>query len=189
MTRSGQAGPGSKRKRVGNVRLLLSTVLLLLSVIVWGFFLNGTLKAEEVISESMHPTVEKGDRVLVRSIGVGAPLQRGDIVVVQLAGPEELPLLKRVAAIPGDEVLVLNNQVFINKKPTRGEVIARNAWPVYQVAHRKLREGEFFVLGDNRDNSWDSVYFGPVQRENIIGRAVLRYAPWRRAGFLDSLHD
>jgi len=167
---------------VGRVRLALTAVVLLVLAAVWGLLLSGGLSAEEVVSSSMAPTLRIGDRILVREIGARTPVARGEVVMVRSQDPKDpFPLVKRVAAGPGDFVVVLENQVFVNRKPARWEVERLGIWPPRSGHMYTLADDRYFVIGDNRASSYDSVFFGPVKREDILGRALAIYAPLERA--------
>lgn len=175
--------PASSRARVGIFRILVSAAILFVVMGVWFLFAGGKLRAEEVISESMEPTIKVGDRLIVTS-DVTDPIQRGDIVVVASQDEDPFPLIKRVAAVPGDEVVVANEHVFVNRMPTAKEVVDLKLVPLSMAYRVKIPPDHYFVLGDNRQNSFDSVVFGPVKRADIIGRPIYRYAPWARRGSL-----
>ena len=131
------------------------------------------------------------------------PIQRGDVIVFRYPVNPQQHFVKRVIGLPGDRVHLRDKQVFVNGQPLREPyVIHRSAgfdayrddfpqldapnsnqearWGVQM--HKVVRDGElvvppdrYFVLGDNRDESLDSRYWGFVPRENIIGRPLLIY--------------
>lgn len=169
--------------RVTRRRLLASSLVLLALMVLWGLFIGGRLRADMVISESMEPTLRVGDRLIVRECVECKPA-RGEIVVIEAPDGFGPNMVKRVAGIPGDMVVVINQFAFINHKPSRADLEVRGAWPPKSVRGYMLGEDEYFVLGDNRDNSWDSVYFGPIDGGSIVGKPVLRYAPLSYAGLL-----
>lgn len=173
-----------KKLRVSRTRLVFSAVLMLTLFIVWGFLISGRLSAQEVISPSMEPTILVGDRLIVRT-GTPDDVQRGDIVIVHNRAPHDpFPLIKRVAGIPGDFVVVLDNQVFVNRRPSQGEVTNLGIWPPRDGHMYNLGHEQYFVIGDNRDNSFDSVIFGPVEKNELLGKALFRYYPVGEMGLL-----
>lgn len=164
--------------RVTPLRMAVGVVVLLVVGLVWAWFLTGELKSYKVISRSMVPTLEIGDYVLMRRVGDDTDLR--DRVVAfdnpRIAGET---LTKRVIAAEGDEVALSGGFVRVNGHPE-----ARNAEKVVGApdGRWKLGPDQVFVLGDNRNDSFDSIDMGPVPRTLIRGVLVYRYWPRARAG-------
>jgi signal peptidase I len=173
-----------RRRRIGPVRIAVTSLILLTLFTVWAFFIGGDLSAQEVISGSMEPTLKIGDRLIVERIDPATPLHRGMIVVADPKPGAGLPYVKRLVGMPGDTIIAVNDEVFVNEVPDIRRLLPLGLWPARFLARWKLGEDEYFVIGDNRGNSTDSVQFGPVTREAIIGRPVWRYFPWDRMGKL-----
>lgn len=172
-----------RRYRVGPIRFAISALLLVLAFWLWTLLMNGSLKAEEVISGSMAPTIAIGDRIIVREIDKDETVAIDAIVVVQPDTPDSLPLLKRVVAGPGDFVRVVNGQAyFVNHEPTPAQLSTAQIDLVRGSVRYDLGPDQYFVVGDNRAVSLDSVQLGPVTRDRITGRAVFRYAPLGKLG-------
>jgi len=163
-------------------RLLLSAVVAIPLFATWGFLMSGRLSVEEVISASMEPTLKIGDRVVVRrwtDEGVNA----GDIVVVKPRVEGEAALVKRLVAIPGDEVSMYDGSFFVNGEPLPARA---GYFPHLQVIPlRRMGDDEYYLLGDNYGKSEDSTSFGPVSRSDIVGRVWFRYAPWSDRGAVE----
>lgn len=147
-------------------------------------------EARYIPSGSMEPTLQVNDRLVVEKISYHFnPPMRGDIVVFW--PPEGLfpqnrrrdAFIKRVIGLPGDTVEIQNGVVLINGKPLEEDYI--KAEPEYSFGPETVPAGEYFVLGDNRNHSYDSHSWGYVPRENIIGRAVVRFWPPSRVGDLE----
>ena len=108
--------------------------------------------------------------------------QRGDIVVFRYPKDPSRDFIKRVIALPGETVEVKQGKVYVD-----GRLIDEfylNETPNYSSPAQRLRPGEYFVLGDNRNNSSDSHVWGAVPRDNIIGKAWLSYWPPEHLGLL-----
>lgn len=135
-----------------------------------------------VPSNSMEPTVHKGDHLLI-SLRAYAhhPPQRGDIVLFQWPDEPGSNLVKRIVGLPGETVIMARGQVFIDGRPLAETYLKEPPLRERPYAAR-LGPDEFWVLGDNRNHSEDSRDHGPLPRSAIRGRAVYRYLPWRRHG-------
>ncbi len=148
-------------------------------------------EARYIPSGSMEPTLQINDRLFIEKISYRFnPPERGDIIVfrptdtLKQENPElKDAFIKRVIGTPGDVVEVRNEKVFINGEPIDEDYIA--APPEYEWGPKEVPEDSYLVLGDNRNNSYDSHYWGFVPRENIIGRAAVRFWPPERIGDVD----
>ena len=139
-------------------------------------------------SESMLPTLEIGDRLVVEKVSYHFhPVQRGDIIVFQ--PPKQLQrrgyetnqaFIKRAIAKEGDTIAVKNGIVYVNNRPVQEDYIAQ--LPRYNMPLVTVPPGKLFVMGDNRNNSNDSHIWGFLPEVNIIGHAVFRFWPWERIG-------
>ena len=139
-------------------------------------------------SESMFPTLETGDRLVVEKVAYKFHQPaKGDIIVFQ--PPERLRILgyeknqafiKRAIAKAGETVAVKDGMVYVNNQPLTEEYIA--APPAYELIPVTVPEGQLFVMGDNRNNSNDSHIWGFLPMENVIGHAVFRFWPLERVG-------
>jgi signal peptidase I len=146
-------------------------------------------EARYIPSESMLPTLEINDRLIVEKISYRfRKPERGDVVVFL---PTETlkqqdykeAFIKRVIGIPGDIVEVKNNAVYVNNQKLSEKYILNP--PNYEYPSTKIPEGQYLVLGDNRNNSYDSHYWGFVPLKNLIGRATVRFWPPDRIGPLN----
>ena len=124
---------------------------------------------------SMRPTLENGEYVLVNKMSYRSELpEYGDIVVFHFPVDPDQDFIKRVIALPGDEINVHDGQVMVNERVLNEPYIA--ATPQY-VGTWHVPDDQIFVLGDNRNNSSDSHSWGAVPAENVIGKAILTYWP------------
>ncbi len=186
--------------------------LLIIGVVMFSFR-SAVADWNDVPTGSMKPTILEGDRIFINKVAYdlkfpfttwrlaewGQP-KWGDVVV--LRSPDDgRRLVKRVVGLPGDEIRILNNRLYVNGQQAhyepidpviyeqldieqpRGHVVsieevAGREHPIMISSSRSssgpwvMPGGKFFVMGDNRDNSRDSRIFGPVDRAAILGRAT-----------------
>lgn len=143
-------------------------------------------EARYIPSGSMLPTLEINDRLIIDKVSYdfGDP-QRGDIVVFRppdALGQNEA-FIKRLIGLPGDVIEVKNGQLYVNDEPQAEPYIA--AKPDYQYGPVTVPDDAYLVLGDNRNKSFDSHYWGFLPADHLIGRAVFRFWPPDRLGDLD----
>ncbi len=156
------------------LRSILITVLVSLGVF---FLVHSSVQNYEIMSGSMEPDLGIGERVLVNKLAyrLGEP-GRGDIVVFRPEeNPDGIPFIKRVIGLPGEAVEVRAGTVFINGEPLEEPYIMDR--PGYSMPTKTIGAGEYFVLGDNRNNSNDSHVWGTVARWQLIGKASFTIWP------------
>ena len=138
-------------------------------------------------SESMVPTLDIGDRIVVQKIFWSwHDIKQGDIVVfsrpphdTQCTGPESEDLVKRVIALPGQTIYSAFGKVFVDGRPLNESYLPKpdplgRPIPGASAQHPyTVPAGDFYVMGDNRAVSCDSRYWGPVQGSTIVGKVVL----------------
>ena len=162
------APPARRSRRLREIAdtLLLTAIIFLIVNAATGRFL--------IQSVSMQPTLHEGERVIVDKISyLFRPPARGDIVVLDLQGEPE-DLIKRVVGLPGEAIEIKDGSVWIDGQPL-DEPYAQPS--LGAIAARRLGPDEYFVMCDNRGNSKDSRIFGPIRREDIVGRAWIIYWP------------
>ena len=184
------------------------------TVVIAVFVITFIVQAFQIPSESMEKTLLVGDYLLVDKVHYGYsrlwgwllpyhPIQRQDIIVFRYPVNPRQHFVKRVVAVPGDRVRLINKHVYVNgvrqddddatfnweqhdkfrdNFPDGGfygdKISARWFLQARKLLEDKdliVPEGSFFVLGDNRDDSYDSRYWGFVPAENVVGRPLLIY--------------
>ncbi len=184
---SDEPAPPTARSR--RVRSWIEWGVVILGALVISFGIRAYLvQTFSIPSESMVPTLEVGDRILVNKQASDlGDLTRGDIVVFER--PDTLAtsydhLVKRLIGLPGDTVEGRDGQVWIN-----GEPLAEPWLPAGVTTSAfgpvVVPDGQVFFMGDNRGASEDSRVFGPVDADNIVGRVFFRIWPVGRIGTID----
>lgn len=123
---------------------------------------------------AMAPAMNDGDRIIIDK-GF-EKLERGDIVVFYFPMDQRKSYIKRIIGVPGDEVEIREGKTFLNGVLLDEPYVDAK----YNESHRsmesrKLEENNYFVMGDNRDNSSDSRLWGPVERKLIYGKYTRKY--------------
>jgi signal peptidase I len=168
------------------IRDILETALLTLVI-----FLSVRLGVQNFRVEgfSMEPTLHTNQYLLVNKVSymVGEP-QRGDIVVLRFPQDPRRDFIKRVIALPGEDVEVRGGAVYINGQALDEPYIKDR--PAYTYPKKHVPDNDFFVLGDNRNNSHDSHVWDWLPREYLIGKAWVSYWPVPEWGVLhhDTVH-
>ncbi|MDY6867633.1 MAG: signal peptidase I [Chloroflexota bacterium] len=173
-----------KTKRSSCIGFVVDTAETILLAIILFLAINALSARVRVENVSMKPTLEPGQFLLVNRVSykLGRP-HIGDIVVFHAPGVSDQDYIKRVIGLPGDEIRVENGTVYINNRPLYEPYISEQ--PNY-TGSWMVPEGEYFVLGDNRNNSSDSHLWGFVPEEDIVGRALLIYWPFNDFAILRS---
>ncbi len=215
---SARAGTGQRSKRSEKSRKTRRTIIewviligsaLLIAILIKTFL----FQAFYIPSESMKPTLNVGDRVLVNKVSYHLhDVNRGDIVVFETppaakdANGEIKDLVKRVIALPGETFSAHAGKVFINGRPLKESYLQKGVRTCAPNSGAECgdidtpfrgcgapREGQpgcvippndILVLGDNRPASKDSRYFGPIKESSIVGRVFVRIWPLNDLGFL-----
>ena len=147
------------------------------------FFLTCIGQRVAVDGSSMEDTLHNGDQLIVDCFTyrfVHEP-RRQDIVVFRLKDEPETFYVKRIIGLPGETVQIKKSVIYINGKPIEDPYATQKSFPAGAAEKEiTLGENEYFVMGDNRNNSQDSRYaVGPVDRSQFIGRAWLRVWPFQ----------
>ena len=146
-------------------------------------------EARYIPSASMQPTLEINDRLIIEKLSYRfTEPERGDVVVfaptkILIEQDFKDAFIKRVIGLPGEKVQVRGGRVYVNDIALEEKYIEEK--PQYDYGPVKVPDDQYLVLGDNRNNSYDSHYWGFVPRENLIGKAIVRFWPLNRVGSLD----
>ncbi len=195
----------SRRPRKSQIREWIeSLAFTVLFVLIFTRFIA---QATQVPTESMKPTIMVGDHFFLDKLVFPAnyptqvrpylperSLERGDIVAFRAPTQGDIPFVKRLIGTPGDVIEIHDKRVRINgieiEEPYKihvdGNIYEDQPWTPHEYVIRDnygpvtLPENAYFVMGDNRDNSNDSRYWGFIGREDIIGKPMFIY--WSYAG-------
>jgi signal peptidase I len=191
---------GARTKRKSLIREYAEAIVIaiLLALVIRTLI----VQAFTIPSGSMMDTLLVGDYILVNKFLYGPELpftelrvpglrdpSRGDIIVFKYPQDEKRDFIKRIVAGPGETVQVKGAQVFVDGKPLVESYVKRNESPLpaggqaycgyaYGCEPTVVPAHSYFVMGDNRDNSQDSRYWGFVKRDKIKGKAFLIYWSW-----------
>lgn len=188
--------PSNRQTNRHEIKLFLVAIgaVILMSIVLATTIRAFVAEARYIPSGAMIPTLAINDRLIIDKLTYRfrSP-ERGDIIVFNPT--EQLQqekfkdaFIKRIVGLPGDTIEVKSGKVYAN-----GKVLTENYLdeaPNYSWSSKaltpdgKVPEGNYIVLGDNRNNSYDSHYWGFVPQDKIIGRATKRFWPWQRRGTL-----
>jgi len=166
---------------------------IVIAVLIALFIRAFVVQAFKIPSSSMEPTLLVGDHLLVNKFiyGIRIPYtdikffqyrkpQRGDIIVFIFPKDRKKDFIKRVIATEGEKVVIIRNKIYINDKliddPWGHFTMPRSTIEDYGPV--KVPEDSLFVMGDNRDNSQDSRFWGFVKLNEVKGKALIIYFSW-----------
>jgi signal peptidase I len=172
---------------------------IVLAVVIAFFVRTFIIQAYKIPSGSMKPTLLIGDHLLVTKFNYGVKLpllrsmliplgepKRGDIVVFIYPEDRSKDFIKRMVGLPGDTIEVRDKKVFINNLPWNDPygrhvdslMIPGAVQPRDNFGPVTVPADSFFVMGDNRDESYDSRFWGFVKQQDILGKALIIYWSW-----------
>jgi len=192
------AAPKKKGALRENIEAIVVAVILAL------FIRTFVVQAFKIPSGSMKDTLLIGDHILVNKFiyGVKAPFikktmipikdpQREDIIVFEFPEDPSKDFIKRVVGIPGDKIEIRNKKLFVNGIPVNSshgiykdpKIYAARTQPRDNLGPITVPEGKLFVMGDNRDFSYDSRFWGFVDMIAVKGKAFIIYWSWDKDHF------
>ncbi len=165
------------------VRVAIISLVIILPVryfLIQPFYVKGA---------SMEPNFFDHEYLIIDEIGYRfTPPQRGDIVVFKYPKDPKQYFIKRVIGLPGEKIKVQNNAIYVNGTKLNESYLpatTETLLPLRGYGDITLANDEYFLLGDNREQSLDSRIFGPVQRDFIVGRTWIRGWPFNRVTVFD----
>jgi signal peptidase I len=188
-----QQTPESKRTK-SVIREYAEAIII--AVILALFIRTFVVQAFKIPSGSMIPTLKIGDHILVNKFiyGIHIPFtddtvfamtlpKRGDVIVFKYPEDETKDFIKRVIGMPGDTIMIEDKRVSVNGQALKEPYVIhqdpltlpRGSQPRDYLGPIVVPEGDYFVMGDNRDQSLDSRYWGFVKTDKIEGRAFRIY--------------
>ena len=196
----------SEKRQTGNIksRLRENIEAIALAVILALFIRTFVVQAFKIPSGSMKQTLLIGDHILVSKFIYGVKLpfirktlipvsepKRGDIIVFKFPEDPDKDFIKRVVGIAGDVVEIRNKKVFVNGKPeqrpdgyhTDPMIIPAGSQPRDNFGPVTVPPNSLFVMGDNRDHSYDSRFWGFVNLRAVKGKAFIIYWSWNKEDF------
>lgn len=171
------------RKPKSQIRELLETVGS--AVLIAAFIMIFIARAYTVNGDSMLPTLQHGERLLVDKISYRfTEPSRGEIIVFKNPADTSEQFVKRVIGLPGDKVAIIQGVVYVNDQPIDENYTFAPARIGFLA--QVVPENTYFVLGDNRNNSEDSRFgrVGFLPRALIVGRAIWRYWPLNQVNLI-----
>ena len=155
-------------------------VALVISVVLYLFVMT----PHEVFGNSMHPTYQNGEYLMANKIQykiLGDP-ERGDVIIFKYSDTQDF--IKRVIGLPGDTIMIKDGQIYVNNEQLdesnylASTVITSGGDYIHEGETITVGDNQYFVCGDNRPHSSDSRTFGPINRDQIKGKAWIVYFPF-----------
>jgi signal peptidase I len=183
-----QAAGAAPQERSATSSLLREVAEVVVLAIILYFGISFAVQAVHVEGLSMYATLDDNDYLIANKIDYRLhPPQRGDIIILRPPTNNSTDFIKRIIGLPGERVFIRSGYVYINghklDEPYLPEAWVNDAnWPDNNSQGQVMGPNEYFVMGDNRNRSQDSRFFGPITRDRIDGKAWFRIWPLAHFG-------
>jgi signal peptidase I len=175
--------PGPGKGGLNHARLQLWMRDLMLSVIASFFIITFLYQPVKVEGTSMLPQLRDQDRLFINKFVYRfEKISRGDVVVFYYPRDPSKSYIKRVIALPGDDLRIDDGHVYVNGERIEEPYVPKRFRDGRSLEEQVVPAGQFFVMGDHRSISSDSRDFGSVDRKMIYGKAAFVYWPADEAG-------
>ena len=141
-----------------------------------------------VEGQSMEPNFHNQEYLIVEKVlyRLNDP-KRGDVIIFQAPSNPDFDYIKRIIALPGEKIKIVNNSVYVNNIKINESYLDKNELTLINqnensILERVMGPNEYFVLGDNREHSSDSREFGALPKSKIIGHVWVTVYPWKNFG-------
>jgi signal peptidase I len=156
-----------------------------ISVMASFFIITFLYQPVKVEGTSMQPELRDQDRLFVNKFAYDfEKISRGDVVVFYYPRDTQKSYIKRVIALPGDNIRIDDGRVYVNSQRIDEPYVPKRFVDVRSMADMVVPPNEYFVMGDHRSISSDSRDFGPVARKLIYGKAAFIYWPANKMGVI-----
>ncbi len=173
----------------------IQTIVFTLALFVLGYLFIA--QPNKIRGSSMVPNFEDGELLLTEKVSYKfVKPKRGDVVIFrappsEACSEDECEYIKRVIGLPGEEIRIENNHIFISGKELeevylQSNVLTEDGSFLKEGRAFLIPPGNYILLGDNRSHSRDSREFGPIEIHNIIGKAFIRYWPPKTFGLIQT---
>jgi signal peptidase I len=172
LTNSGVRLAQVQEELIAWIKTLISAAVYAVLIVTFAF------QVARVEGQSMAPTLEDQDRLIVNKLEyrIGEP-RRGDIVMLYYPVDPSKSFVKRVIAEEGDQVRIVDGQVYVNDVPLNDDYVPAEYRSHDDWGPKVIPPGYYFVMGDHRNNSSDSRHWGYVPKKYIIGKVQIRWWP------------
>ncbi|MCL2760734.1 MAG: signal peptidase I [Desulfuromonadales bacterium] len=169
-------------------KLKIAALILVIVVIIAVFLRCFIVEPYKISSDNMENRLIPGDYILARKVTAEKPLQRGEIVIIKNVKIPSKYQISRIIGIPGDIVEGKEKNIYVNNVFYNSPYAIHKDNAIVPAVNNPrdtfkpvtVPPNSYFIMGDNRDNSYDSRFLGTISRERIVGTALIKYWPWTK---------